>query len=73
MIANVIQQIREGKEVMTRRKQPNARQQRIQDAITRLAGLFMFGELLAETDPAELLNKACDEIERLRVKGKSDG
>ncbi len=51
---------------MTKSEAKAKRQAGIQDAISRLAGLFEYGHLLAETDPASLLNNASDEIERLR-------
>jgi hypothetical protein len=44
-----------------------ARTERLNAAIDRLAGLFEFGHLMAETTPADLLNAASDEIERLRA------
>lgn len=39
---------------------------RVNEAIDRLAGLFEYGHLLSCSNPAALLNKASDEIERLR-------
>jgi hypothetical protein len=43
------------------------RQARIAESFSRLADLFPYGQLLAETDPATLLDRACDEIERTRA------
>lgn len=46
----------------------HARQKRLNEAINRFAGLFEYGALMADTDPAELFNKATDEIVQLRAK-----
>ncbi len=46
------------------------RQQRIHDAIDRLASLYSYGALMAETDPAGLLNDAADEIEKARARNR---
>lgn len=40
----------------------------LQQALDRFASLY--GHLLAETSPADLINQACDEIESLRAKVK---
>ena len=58
---------------MTRSEAKRARSQRIHDAIARLAALYPdCGALLAETDPATLLGRACDEIEHSRAIGYPD-
>ncbi len=44
-----------------------ARGERIREAIARLASLYEYGALMADTTPEVLLNQACDEIERLRT------
>ena len=45
-----------------------ARQKRLNEAIERFAGLFEYGSLMADTDPAGLLDKATDEIVQLRAR-----
>lgn len=38
----------------------------LSEAIDRLANLFEFGQLTASTNPADLLNEACEELIRHR-------
>lgn len=51
----------------------NKARQRTHDAISRLAALYEYGELLASTDPATLLHQAADEIEQARAARQAPG
>jgi hypothetical protein len=44
---------------------------RVQEAISRLAALYEYGELLASTDPAAFLDQVADEVIRLRAERES--
>ena len=48
------------------------REQRVEDSISRLAGLFDMGLLDASTNPAGFMNRVADEIERLRGQLESE-
>ena len=44
-----------------------AKRRKIEAAIERLANLYEYGHLMANTDPAALLETACDELEACRA------